>query len=68
MKLKDKNGKEITWRDEVEVDDPKPDGTDLHSFSFIGKIADIIDTKGTVIVEDQDSDFFEIEAERVALI
>ena len=64
MKLRDKNGSEITWRDMVIVDEPRVDSTDLHSYSFVGEVTDVIDTKGVVVVDD----VYEIEAERVVLV
>jgi hypothetical protein len=64
--MKDKNGKKIVIGLSVEV--PEPNKTDVHNFSFVGNVTDILEKKGTVIVEDKDSDFFEIEAGRLEVI
>ena len=61
----DKNGKEITIVSEVRV--PEPNDSDIHVHSFVGSVADILDN-GNIIVEDRDSDFFEIEPERLEII
>ena len=62
--LKDKNGKEIFLNSLVEL--PVPNETDSYNFSFVGTV---IDFRGkNVLVEDQDSDIFEIEAERVEIL
>lgn len=49
------------------VNVPEPDDTDIHSHEFIGTVTDILPERGTIIVEDGDSDFFEIEVERLTL-
>jgi len=64
--MKDKNGKVIEVCDEVEV--PDPNDTDIHNYSFVGTVADLFPEEGTVMVEDQDSDFYEIEANRVGVV
>jgi hypothetical protein len=61
--MNDKTGKIISVGNSVNVPDPNP--TDIHRHSFTGTVADLFDEKGTVVVEDQDSDFFEIEANRL---
>jgi len=61
----DKNGNILDVGDEVIV--PDPIASDLHNFSFIGHVTDILVDRGTAIVEDQDSDFFEIECDRLLL-
>jgi len=43
---------------------PDPIGDDIHNHEFQGTVADILDN-GNVIVEDGDSDFFEIESYRL---
>ena len=60
--MKDKNGIILKVGQEVIV--PEPNTTDIHICEFVGTIADILDN-GNVIVEDKDSDFFEIEPERL---
>jgi hypothetical protein len=61
--MNDKNGQAIEIGDDVFV--PKPNKSDIHKYEFNGIIDDIIEAKGTVIVEDQDGDFYEIEGNRV---
>ena len=46
---------------------PDPISDDIHNHEFQGTIADILDN-GNVIVEDGDSDFFEIEAYRLEVL
>lgn len=60
----DKNGK----RFEVGQDVLVPDGnnTDIHIYEFKGIVADIHEK--FIIVEDQDSDFFSLEPERLEII
>ena len=62
VKAFDKNGKEINHLALVEV--PKPNDSDIHKFSFVGTAIDHLDN-GNIIVEDGDSDCFEIEANRL---
>ena len=47
--------------DEVIV--PDPIEGDIHAHEFVGHVTDIIE--GIAVVEDQDSDFFEIELDRL---
>ena len=61
-KVFDKNGREIKDTDTVNV--PEPNGSDIHQHEFTGHVADILDN-GNVVVEDGDSEFFEIEANRL---
>ena len=61
----DKNGKEIVHHAEVIV--PDPNGSDIHVHSFQGTVVDIF-PNGNCIVEDGDSDFFEIESERLEVV
>lgn len=64
-KVIDKNGVEITEFSIVNA--PEPNETDIYNFEFQGTVADILDN-GNVIVEDQDSNFFEIEADRLEVV
>jgi len=64
--MKDKNGKKLKAGQTVEV--PEPMNDDVYNFEFRGYVVDILEEKGTVIVEDGDSDFFEIEGERLEII
>lgn len=61
----DKNGNKITETSRVLT--PIPNETDVHTHQFVGSVADILEN-GNVIVEDQDSDFFEIESERLEIV
>lgn len=64
-KVFDKNGNQIKETSLVQV--PEPNETDIHRNEFTGTVADIMDN-GNVIVEDNESDFFEIEANRLEII
>jgi hypothetical protein len=50
-----------------DVNVPDPNDSDIHNHSFIGYVNDILEDRGTAIIEDQDSDFFEIETERLEI-
>jgi hypothetical protein len=62
MQVFDMNGREIKVGDDVMM--PEPNGTDIHCHEFVGYVNDILDN-GNLIIEDGDSDFFEIEPNRV---
>jgi hypothetical protein len=64
--MTDKNGKIISVGKSVNVPDPNDIDIQLHAFT--GTVADLFPQKGTVIVEDQDSDFYEIEAGRLETV
>jgi len=64
--MNDKNGKPITVGKSVNVPDPMP--TDIHHRSFTGTVADLIEERGIVIVEDGESDFYEVEAGRLEVV
>lgn len=59
----DRKGKVLDIMDEVNV--PDPNASDIHYHSFVGTVVDILEDRGTAIVEDQESNFFEIETERL---
>jgi len=61
----DRNGNLLEVGQDVNV--PDPNGSDIHNHSFIGYVNDILEDRGTAIIEDQCSDFFEIEAERLVI-
>lgn len=46
---------------------PDPNESDIHNYAFYGTVVDILEDRETVIVEDQDSDFFEIEGDRLTI-
>ena len=56
--------------DNVEMPDPKNDGSDLWNNEFTGQIVNIYDTNSIiyVTVEDGEGECFDIEAERVTKI
>ena len=56
--------------DNVEMPDPKDDGSDLWNNEFTGQIVNIYDTNNIIYatVEDGEGDCFDIEAERVTKI
>jgi len=62
----DKDGKELKVGNHVIA--PEPNESDIYNFGgWVGHITDILDN-GNAIVEDADSDFFEIEANRLELV
>lgn len=50
-----------------DVNVPDPNDSDIHNHAFIGYVNDILEDRGTAIIEDGDSDFFEIETERLEI-
>ena len=63
----DRHGNFLEKYQQVEVPNPKSDKTDLHQHSFVGTVIDVLESRGTAIVEDQCSDVFEIEANRLII-
>lgn len=47
------------------VNVPDPNSSDIHNHSFIGTVIDVLEDRGTAIVEDQCGDVFEIEGDRL---
>ena len=65
MTVLDKNGKEIHAGMHVIM--PEPNETDIWNFGgFVPYVNDVNDD-GTIIVEDGDSDFFQVEGSRVEI-
>lgn len=64
--MKDINGRKLKVGQTVEV--PEPMNDDMYNFEFRGYVADVFEETGTVIVEDQDSDFFEIKGNRLEIV
>lgn len=62
----DKRGGILQKFQTVEVGKPRKD--DLHHFSFVGTIIDVLENRGTVIVEDMDGDTFEVDANNVEIM
>lgn len=50
----------------VEVGEPTKG--DMHQHSFVGTIIDVLESRGTVIVEDQCGEAFEVDADNVEVI
>jgi hypothetical protein len=61
----DKTGNLLEKYQSVEV--PDPNSSDIHNNSFVGTVIDVLENRGTAIVEDQCGDVFEIEAERLVI-
>ena len=59
----DKTGRYLEVGQDVLV--PDPNDSDMHTHSFVGYVVDVLEDRGTAIVEDQCSNFFEIEADRL---
>ncbi|HTS18020.1 MAG TPA: hypothetical protein VMP11_10645 [Verrucomicrobiae bacterium] len=64
--MNDQNGKPITVGKGVLV--PEPNASDIHHHAFAGTVADLIEERGIVIVEDGESDFYEVEAGRLEVV
>jgi hypothetical protein len=62
--MKDKNGRIIRIGDSVDV--PEPIGNDIHNFEFRGSVNSFHDEY--VTVEDMESNFFDIEPERLEVV
>ena len=59
----EKTGTLLEKFQQVEVGEPR--STDMHQHSFIGTIIDVLEDRGTVIVEDQCGEAFEVDADNV---
>jgi hypothetical protein len=62
----EKTGTVLEKYQEVEVGEPTH--TDMHQHSFVGTIIDVLESRGTVIVEDQCGDAFEVDADNVEVL
>ena len=62
----EKNGVLLEKFQQVEVGEPIRG--DIHNHSFIGTIIDVLETRGTVVVEDGCGDAFEVDADNVAVM
>ena len=49
------------------VDVPDPINSDMHNHAFMGTVIDVLEDRGSAIIEDQCGDVFEIEAERLVI-
>jgi len=45
----------------------EPTRTDMHQHSFVGTVKDVLESRGTVIVEDQWGEAFEVDADNVEI-
>ena len=61
----EKTGTVLEKFQSVEVGEPRK--TDMHLFSFIGTVIDVLEARGTVIVEDQCGEAFEVDADNVTV-
>ena len=59
----EKTGTLLEKYQSVEVGDPR--SSDIHNHSFIGTVIDVLEDRGTVIVEDQCNEVFEVDADNV---
>jgi len=61
----DKNGNLLEKFQQVEVGEPNR--TDMHQHSFMGTVIDVLDSRGTAIVEDQCGEAFEVDVDNVVI-
>lgn len=54
-------------KDQV-VNVPQPQGSDRHKGAFVGTVVDVLEDRGTIMVEDNCSEVYEIEADRVKIM
>ena len=62
----EKTGTVLEKYQQVEVGEPTR--TDMHQHSFVGTIIDVLESRGTVIVEDQCGEAFEVDADNVEVM
>lgn len=46
---------------------PDPNDSDLHYYSFVGIVIDVLENRESVMVKDNNLEFFEIEADKVVI-
>jgi hypothetical protein len=61
----DKTGNLLEKYQDVEVGEPNR--TDMHQHSFVGTVIDVLESRGTVVVEDQCGEAFEVDADNVEI-
>lgn len=61
----DRKGNPIEKGQDVHV--PDPNSSDIHNHAFQGYIVDVLESRGTAIVEDQCGEYFEIETDRLTV-
>ena len=59
----EKTGTVLEKYQQVEVGEPTRG--DMHQHSFVGTIIDVLENRGTVVVEDQCDEAFEVDADNV---
>lgn len=59
----EKTGTVLEKFQQVEVGEPTRG--DMHTHSFVGTIIDVLESRGTVVVEDQCGEAFEVDADNV---
>jgi len=64
----DKTGRFLEAGQDVEVGEPRK--TDIHNHGFVGVIVNdgILESRGTVVVEDQCGEVFEVDADNVEIL
>jgi len=62
----DKTGNFLEKQLQVEVGDPR--SSDIHNHSFVGTVIDVLEDRGTVVVEDQCGEAFEVDADNVEIL
>ena len=62
----DKTGTVLEKYLDVEVGEPTR--TDMHQHSFVGTVIDVLESRGTVVVEDQCGEAFEVDADNVTIM
>jgi len=61
----EKTGTVLEVYQTVEVGEPR--SMDRHNHSFVGTIIDVLESSGTVVVEDQCGEAFEVDADNVTV-
>ena len=61
----DKHGNYLEKYQDVIV--PEPNSTDIHNNGFIGTVIDVLESRGTAIVEDNCGEVFEVETDRLVI-
>ena len=61
----DKTGTVLEKFQQVEVGEPCK--TDLHTHSFLGTVIDVLESRGTAVVEDQCGDAFEVDVDNLII-
>jgi hypothetical protein len=62
----EKTGTVLEKYQQVEVGEPTRG--DMHQHSFVGTIIDVLENRGTVVVEDQCGEAFEVDADNVEVM